>query len=239
MQPDQMTPQPTVTRAATYDAGLRAHFQKVYNTMSLGLVVTGIIAFAISQSPAMTQMLFGNKIVGFIVMLAPLAFVGFGFSPNAVMRKSAAQLSVIFYALSAVWGLSLSAIFLSYHVTDIARVFFITAGMFAGTSLYGYTTKKNLSGMGGMMIMGLIGVVIASLVNVFLHSSMILFITSVCSVLIYTGLVAWNTQQIKESYNATYSGEANAKMAIMGALQLYIDFIGLFLNLLQLMGNRR
>lgn len=239
MQPEQMTPQPTVTRAATYDAGLRAHFQKVYNTMSLGLVVTGVVAFIVGHSPALTEMIFGNKIIAFIVMLAPLGFIMFGFTPNAVMRKSAAQIATLFYALSAVWGLSLSFIFLAYASTDIARVFFITAGMFAGTSVYGYTTKKDLSGMGGMMMMGMIGIIIASLVNLFLHSSMIQFVVSVCAVIIYTGLVAWNTQQIKESYNATYGGEANAKMATMGALQLYIDFIGLFMNLLQLFGNRR
>ncbi|MDB5491586.1 MAG: rane protein [Micavibrio sp.] len=239
MQPDQMTPQPTVTRATTYDAGLRAHFQKVYNTMSLGLLVTGGVAFGVSNSPALMEMIFGNKIIALLVMFAPMAFLWFGFNANSMMRKSVAEISTMFYALSAVWGLSLSFIFLAYTATDIARVFFITAGMFAGTSVYGYTTKKDLSGMGGMMVMGMIGLIIASLVNLFLQSTMVQFVTSVCAVIIYTGLVAWNTQQIKESYNATYGGEANGKMAVMGALQLYVDFIGLFMSLLQLLGNRR
>lgn len=238
MQPDPLTPQPTVTRAATYDAGLRAHFQSVYNTMSVGLLVTGVVAYTVSHVDALTHLIFGTPLV-YVFMLAPMAFVFFGFSPRAVATKSAAQLSVLFYAFSAIFGVSMATVFLAYASTDIARVFFITAGMFAGTSIYGYQTKKDLSGMAGLMVMGAIGLLIAMVVNMFAHSTTLQFVISAAGVLIYTGLVAWDTQRIKESYNATYGGEDNSKMAVLGALNLYMNFIMLFQFLLQLFGGRR
>lgn len=238
MQPDPMMPQPTVTRAATYDAGLRTHFQSVYNTMSIGLVITGAVAFAVSNVPALTNLIFGTPLV-YVFMLAPLAFVFFGFSPNSVARRSASQLRGLFFLFSGIFGVSMATIFLAYTGEAVARVFFITAAMFAATSIYGYTTKKDLSGMGSLMVMGAIGLLIAMLVNMFLHSSTLQFVISSAGVLIYTGLTAWDTQSIKESYRATYGGEANSKMAVMGALNMYMNFIMLFQFLLQLFGGRR
>lgn len=236
MQLDPTTQQ-TVSRASSYDVGLRTHFQGVYNTMSIGLLVTGLTAFAVSHSQAMMQMIFGTPLI-FVVMLAPLAFTFFGFSRNAVMRKSAMQLRTLFYAFSAVLGLSMAAVFIAYTGTSIARVFFITAGMFAATSIYGYTTKRDLSGMGGLMIMGAFGILIAMVVNLFLKSSGLDFVISGIGVIVYTGLIAWDTQWIKESYSNNASAEQNSKMAVMGALSLYMNFIMLFQFLIRFLGNR-
>lgn len=238
MQQDPMTPQPTVTRATTYDAGLRTHFQNVYNTMAIGLAVTGGVALAVSQSTALMNLIFGTPLA-FVFMLAPMAFVFFGFSPKAVRTKTATQLSVMFYAFSAVFGVSMATIFLAYAKADIARVFFITAAMFAATSIYGYSTKRDLSGMAGLMVMGAIGLLIAMVVNIFLQSSTLQFVISAIGVVVYTGLVAWDTQNIKETYHASMGREDSRKMATMGALSLYINFIMLFQFMLSLMGGRR
>ena len=229
---------PTVSRATTYDVGLRTHFQNVYNTMAIGLAVTGTVAFLVSHSEPLMKLIFGTPLA-FVFMLAPLAFMFFGFSPNAVRRKTAGQLSAMFYAFSAIFGVSMATIFLAYAGTDIARVFFITAGMFAATSIYGYQTKRDLAGLGGLMIMGAFGILIAMLVNIFLHSSMLQFVISGVGVLVYTGLVAWDTQNIKESYSASISSGDNHKMAVMGALSLYMNFIMLFQFLLSLTSGRR
>lgn len=238
MQPDQF-PQPTVSRAGavSYDAGLRAHFQRVYNTMAIGLGVTGLVAWIVASVPALTHLLLGTPLA-WVVMLAPLGFCFFGFTPNAVRTRSVGWLTGMFYAFSAVFGMSLAAIFLVYSNESIARVFFITAGMFAATSLYGYTTKKDLAGLGGLMIMGALGLLIAMVVNMFLHSSMVQFVISAIGVIVYTGLIAWDTQNIKESYSAGHGDEANGKAAIMGALSLYINFIMLFQFLMQFLGQR-
>jgi len=235
MQPDRSQ---TVSRASTYDVGLRTHFQSVYNTMAIGLVVTGAVAFLVSSSEALMSLIFGTPLA-FLFMLAPLGFVFLGFSPKAVMKKSAAQLRTLFYCFSAVFGVSMATIFLAYTGTNIARVFFITAGMFAATSIYGYTTKRDLSGMAGLMIMGAFGLLIAMIVNLFMQSTMLQFVISGAGVLIYTGLVAWDTQNIKESYNTAHGAESNSKMAVMGALSLYINFIMLFQFLLNLLGGSR
>ena len=227
----------TRSQETTYDEGLRQHFRGVYNVMSLGLVVTGIVAFGIANWPAAIQLLFGTPLK-WVVMFAPLAFVFFGFTPRAVQTKTAGQLKTLFFLFSAVFGASLSAIFLVYQNADIARAFFITAAMFAGTSVYGYVTKKDLSGLGGLLIMGVIGLLIAIVVNIFLQSSALQFAISVIGVLVYIGLVAYDTQNIKESYSASYGHEANNKMAVMGALSLYINFIMLFQFILSLLGGR-
>jgi FtsH-binding integral membrane protein len=229
---------PTVSRASSIDAGLRTHFQNVYNTMAIGLAVTGTVAFLVSNSESLMKIIFGTPLA-FVFMFAPLAFVFFGFTPNAVRRKSATQLATLFYAFSAVFGVSMATIFLAYTGTDIARVFFITAGMFAATSIYGYTTKRDLSGLGGLMIMGAFGLLIAMVVNLFLQSSMLHFVISGIGVIVYTGLVAWDTQNIKESYHASNSAGDTNKMAVMGALSLYLNFIMLFQFLLSIMGDRR
>jgi FtsH-binding integral membrane protein len=227
----------TQSTATSYDEGLREHFRGVYNVMSLGLVVTGLIAFAIANTPAISGLLFGTPLK-WVMMFAPLAFIWFGFSANAVRTKSAGQLKTMFFLFSAVFGASLSTIFMVYQGADIARAFFITAATFAGTSVYGYVTKTDLSKLGGFLIMGVIGILIAAVVNIFLASSMLQFIISVVGVLVYTGLVAYDTQNIKETYSHSNSDDANNKMAVMGALGLYINFIMLFQFILSLIGNR-
>lgn len=234
MQPDRM--EQVQTRATSFDAGLQAHMQRVYNIMALGLAVTGFTAYAVSQSTTMMQAIFGTPLQ-WVVMLAPLAFIFLGFTPNRARTMSFQALTLMFTGFSALFGLSISYIFMVYSGADITRVFFITAGMFAGTSIYGYTTKKDLSGMGGLMIMGLIGIIIAGLVNIFMQSAMLHFVTSVIGVIVFTGLTAWDTQNIKETYRAG-AGDANSKMAVMGALSLYLNFVNLFMMLLHLFGSR-
>lgn len=227
----------TRTVGNTYDEGLRQHFRGVYNVMSLGLVVTGLIAFAIANTPAAVELIFGTPLK-WVVMFAPLAFVWFGFSPRAIQTKTSGQLKTMFFLFSAVFGASLSSIFLVYQGADIARAFFIAAATFAGTSVYGYVTKRDLSGMRGLLVMGVIGLLIAMVVNIFLASSALQWAISIIGVLVYTGLVAYDTQNIKESYSRNYSAEDNNKMAIMGALGLYINFIMLFQFILSIIGNR-
>ena len=222
---------------ASFDAGLRAHFQKVYNVMAIGLVVTGLVAFMTYSTPALFQLINGT-FLGLILSLAPLGFIFLGFTPARVKRLSSSQLNMLFYGFSAVLGLSLSCVFAAYSGVSIARVFFITSGMFLGTSIYGYTTKRDLSGMASFLIMGVIGLLIAMVVNIFLQSTMMQFVISAVGVLVYTGLIAFDTQNIKATYSAGYGQEANSKMATMSALSLYINFIMLFQFLLSLMGNR-
>lgn len=236
MQPEHLSSR-TVSRAASYDAGLREHFQRVYNTMAAGLGLTGLVAWVVAHTPALTHALLTPPMV-WVVMFAPLVFCFIGFTPNAIRTRSVGYLNAMFYAFSAVFGISLASIFLVYSGDSIARVFFITAGMFAATSIYGYTTKKDLSGMGGLMIMGVIGLLLAMIVNIFLKSETMYFVISVIGVVVYTGLTAWDTQRIKESYNAAHGTEANHKMAVMGALSMYMNFIMLFQFLMQFFGNR-
>lgn len=218
------------------DAGLQGFMRGVYNTMGIGLVITGLVAFATSQSPAMMQAIFGTPLK-WVVMLAPLAFIFFGFTPNRVARMQSGQVRTLFFVFAAVMGLSMATIFLAFTGESIARVFFVTAATFAATSLYGYTTKKDLSGMGSFMFMGMIGIFIAMIVNLFLQSAMVHFIVSALGVVIFTGLAAYETQMLKETYRYG-GGEANNKLATMGALNLYLSFVNLFQFLLSLMGNR-
>jgi FtsH-binding integral membrane protein len=206
---------------AQYDEGLRQHMLSVYNYMSIGLGLTGVVAFV-------TAML--------VVMLAPLGFVFFLSAKIHSMSMSAAQTT--FWAFAAVMGLSLSSIFLVFTGASIARVFFITGATFGAMSLWGYTTKRDLSGMGSFLLMGLIGIIVASVVNLFLASSALQFAVSVIGVLIFTGLTAYDTQRIKEEYNEGFGSESLGKMALMGALSLYLNFINLFTMLLQLFGQR-
>jgi FtsH-binding integral membrane protein len=222
----------------TFDAGLRAHMVRVYNHMTFGLIITGIVAYLTSTSPAMLQAIFGSPL-RILVMLAPLAFVlvmSFG-----VQRLSLAALVGTFYGFSVAMGLSLSTIFLVYTHASIAQVFFISAATFLTMSLYGYTTKADLTGWGSFLMMGLFGIIIASLANFFIHSPGMNFAISVIGVLIFTGLTAYDTQKIKETYSDSWGEVATGKLALMGALTLYLDFINLFLMLLRLMGsgNRR
>ncbi|MDB5394271.1 MAG: rane protein [Rhodospirillales bacterium] len=224
------------TAGVAFDAGLRAHMVRVYNHMTAGLVVTGIIAYMVSTSPAMIQAIFGSPL-RILVMLAPLAFVlvmSFG-----TQRLSLGALTATFYGFSVAMGLSLSTIFLVYTHASIAQVFFVSAATFLSMSLYGYTTKKDLTSWGSFLLMGLFGIIIASLVNIFVHSPGMGFAISVIGVLIFTGLAAYDTQKIKENYSESWGEVSNGKLALMGALNLYLDFINLFMMLLRLMGNRR
>ncbi len=230
--------------AGTYDAGLRSYMLRVYNYMALGLAITGVVALA-SVYMAFDQATGGLTAFGqaiylsplkWVVMLAPLGMVFFLSFRIQKMSASAAQTTFWIYA--AVMGLSLSSIFLVYTGGSIARVFFITAASFGALSLFGYTTKKDLSAWGSFLFMGLIGIVIASLVNMFLASSALQFAISVIGVLVFAGLTAYDTQQIKEMYYEGDGSEVAGKKAIMGALRLYLDFINLFMMLLSLFGNR-
>lgn len=239
MQPERFSSQ--ARTGVSYDAGLRSHFQRVYNTMSLGLVVTGLTAYVVASSPSLYQFFYAG-IMHWIVMLAPFGILLFGFTPGRIEKMSVQGLTALFAGFSAIFGVSLAYIFLLYTGESIVRVFFITAAMFAGTSIYGYTTKKDLSGLGGLMVMGLIGIIVASLVNIFMKSEMVHFVISIIGVVVFTGLTAWDTQRIKETYyggSGSAAAQANAKMAVMGALSLYLNFINLFLMLLRLMGDRR
>ena len=230
--------------AAVIDQGLRSYMLKVYNYMTVGLVVTGAVAygaFAAAFDATGNLSAFGEAIylspLKWIVMLAPLAFVlvlSFG-----ITKLSTATAQILFWAFAAVMGLALSSIFAVSTGGSIARVFFITAGTFGAMSLYGYTTKRDLTQIGSFLLMGLIGIVIASVVNIFLASSALSFGISIVGVLVFVGLTAWDTQKIKESYNASYGTDVLAKNAIMGALSLYLDFINLFMMLLRLFGNQR
>lgn len=221
--------------AALFDEGLRKHMLRVYNYMGLGLVITGIVAFVVSQTPALYVPIFQTPLK-WVVMLAPLAFVFF-FSFR-IHAMSAATAQMAFWAFAAVMGLSLASVFLVFTGTSIARTFFITATMFGAMSLYGYTTKRDLSQFGSFLMMGLIGVVIASIVNIFLGSSALQFAISVIGVVVFVGLTAWDTQNIKEQYAENVDQESQQKLAVFGALSLYLNFVNLFQLLLSLTGQR-
>ena len=219
------------------DTGLQAHMRRVYNLMCMGLGVTGVTAYAVAAIPSLTHLILGTPLA-WVVMFAPLAFLWIGFSPQRLNSMSTEAATSMFIAFSAVMGLSMSTIFIAFTHESIARVFFITAATFAATSLYGYTTKRNLASMGSFMFMGLTGIFFAALFNVFFHSAMIQFVVSVIGIAVFTGLAAWETQMIKESYR--YGDEAaNNAMAVRGALSMYLNFINLFQSLIQLMGDRR
>ena len=229
----------SATQTAEFDEGLRAYMLKVYNYMASGVLLTGIVAMVFGNmlmgSQELVQTVYGSPL-RWVLALAPLAFImvmSFG-----VQKMSSGTLQMVFWAFATVMGLSLASIFLVYTGESIARTFFITAASFGALSLYGYTTKKSLSGMGTFLFMGLIGLIIASVVNIFMQSSMMQFVISVAGVLIFAGLTAYDTQRIKHSYYMMATGEAVAKGAIMGAVSLYLDFVNLFMYLLSFLGNR-
>ncbi|MFD2261940.1 Bax inhibitor-1/YccA family protein [Lacibacterium aquatile] len=232
--PGWQTGAKTIDRAE-YDAGLRTYMQRVFGYMAAALVITGIVAFFVGNSPALLQTLFATPLK-WVVMLAPLGVVLL-FSAG-INRMSFATAQAVFWGFAGLMGLSISFIFAVYTGASIGRVFFITAGMFLSAALYGYTTKRDLATMGGFLMMGAFGLVIASVVNIFLGSTQLQWIVSVLSVVIFTGLTAWDTQNLKESYNESLGGESLGKMALMGALSLYLNFINIFMSLLRLMGNK-
>ena len=217
------------------DLGLRRYMLQVYNFMAAGLGLTGLVAYA-AVATGFYQQIATTPLI-WLVMLAPLGallFLAF-----RVERMSAGAAQATFWTYAALMGLSLAGIFLLYTGASIARVFFISAGTFAAMSLYGYTTQRDLSRFGSFLFMGLIGIVLASLVNIFIASSALQFAISVIGVIVFTGLTAWDTQRVKEVYLESDPRDVMSKKALMGALSLYLDFINLFVMLLQLAGQRR
>jgi FtsH-binding integral membrane protein len=240
--------------AATVDAGLRSYMLSIYNYMTIGLAITGLAALGVYMAAVTTDQAgavakFGNAYLtqfGYAMYVSPLKWL-FILAPLAMVfaisfginRLKPATAQLMFWAFAALMGISLSSIFLVYTHTSIVRVFFITSAAFGALSLYGYTTKRDMTGMGSFLIMGLFGIIIASVVNIFLGSSMLQFIVSVVGVLVFAGLTAWDTQRLKEEYlYGAMEGEALEKSAIMGALSLYLNFINMFTMLLHLFGQR-
>ncbi|MET4697466.1 FtsH-binding integral membrane protein [Constrictibacter sp. MBR-5] len=226
---------PTQADYAAFDEGLRRHMLRVYNYIGLGLVLTGIVSFVVGTTPALYVPIFSTPLK-WVAIFAPLAFVMiFSFR---IQSMTAAGAQAMYWAFCAVMGVSLASIFLVFTGTSIARTFFIAASMFGAMSLYGYTTKRDLSKFGSFLIMGLIGVVIASVVNIFLGSSALQFAVSVIGILVFIGLTAWDTQRIKTEYAEHAGAEANQKLAVMGAFSLYLNFVNIFQLLLHFTGER-
>ena len=221
--------------AVEVDAGLRQYMLRVYNFMAGGLAVTGVVAAA-AVATGFYQAIAATPVI-WLVLLAPLGAVLF--LSFRIERMSAGAAQATFWGYAALMGLSLAGIFLVFTGASIARVFFISAATFGAMSLYGYTTRRDLSQFGSFLLMGLIGVVLASVVNIFVSSSTLQFVVSTVGVLVFTGLTAWDTQRIKEVYVASDPGDVLTKKALMGALALYLDFVNLFVMLLQLTGQRR
>jgi len=220
--------------AVTTDQGLRRYMLSIYNYMASGVLLSGIVALAFAYS-GMAAAVWGTPL-RWLIALAPLGFVmamSFG-----LQRMQTSTLRTLFWTFSVAMGLSLSAIFLVYTGPSIATTFFATAGAFAGLSLYGYTTKRNLSAMGSFMVMGLIGIIIAMLLNLFLQSSALALAISILGVVIFAGLTAWDTQRLRETYYHVAGTDMVGKVVIMGALSLYLDFINMFQFLLSFLGNR-
>ncbi len=235
---------------ATYDAGLRAHMIKVYNYMASGLALSGIVAFGVANFPALQNLFFhvgrtpggavipvGMTLLGWIAVFAPLGLL-------LLVGFRAAQMSVsgvqgIYWAVTGLMGISMSVLLMRYTDASVARAFFVTAASFGALSLFGYTTKRDLSAFGKFLFMGLVGIILASLVNMFLGSHGLSFIISILGVLIFSGLIAYDTQKIKEQYADNWGSEAAEKVAIFGALSLYLDFVNLFQFLMAFMGQSR
>jgi len=232
---DRQTMSQAEARVAQYDVGLRKYMLGVYNYMAAALALTGIVAMLASTSAPLMQTIHGSPLK-WVVMLAPIGFVFFLSARIHKMSAKAAQMT--FWAFAALMGLSLSYVLLAYTGTSVARTFFITAVAFGSLSLYGYTTKRDLSGMGTFLFMGLVGLILASIVNIFLQSSMMHMVISAIGVLLFAGLTAYDTQKIKDIYNGLDNSEIAGKKAIMGALTLYLDFINMFLFLLNFLGQR-
>jgi len=231
-------------QAAEVDVGLRRYMLGVYNYMASGLALTGLTALLVANTPAIRDVFFAATVrgmaptlIGWIAIIAPIGLV-FALSAGINrMRGSTAQ--IMFWIYAALMGVSLASILFVYTGVSVARVFFITAASFGALSLYGYTTKRDLTGFGRFLFMGLIGLIIAGVVNMFLASPMIYFVYSIVGVFLFAGLTAYDTQKIKELYWAGDSGEVETVKSINGALRLYLDFINLFIMLMQIMGQRR
>jgi len=228
----------TIGRAeeAAFDAGLRSYMLSVYNYMASGVLLTGIVALLFANSGAAQQILFGPGILKYLIIFSPLAFVmvlSFG-----IERLSTFAAQALFWAFATVMGLSMASIFFVYTGPSIATTFFATAAAFVSLSLYGYTTKRDLSGFGTFLIMGVVGLLVASILNIFLKSPGLTFAISAIGVLLFAGLTAYDTQRIKSLYFHVAGTDMMGKTVIMGALSLYLDFVNMFQFLLSFLGNR-
>ena len=223
------------SQTAQTDAGLRAHMLGVFRNMGLGLVITGLVAAFVAGTPPVAAAIFGTPLK-WVATFAPLAFVFF-FSFR-IERMTTAGARMAFWAFSAVMGVSLASVFLVFTGASVAQAFFSAAIMFLAMALWGYTTKRDLTKMGSFLIMGLIGIMVASLINIFVGSSAMQMVVSILGVVIFTGLTAWDVQRIKSDYFVYAGHEMAAKMQVMGALSLYLNFVNLFQMLLSLTGER-
>lgn len=223
------------SRALSYDAGLRAHMLRVYNRMTGGVLVTAVVAAFVASQPALLQLFLGGP-QKWIVIFAPLAVMWFGFNPA---RMAAKNLMIAFYAIAVLYGISFSVIGVLFTAESIARAFFVATAMFAGLSIYGYTTKKNLDAMGSFVVMGIWGLFIASILNIFVQSSMMQNVIAGVGIVAFAGLTAWQTQATKEMFNPGHGDEMNSRMAWAATLNLYIAFIALFQYILHFMGQRQ
>ena len=227
-----------VDTSQSIDVGLRAHMNKVYGLMAVAMIITGAVAFAVGTTPALVKAIFGTWLQ-WVVMLAPLGVV-FMFGAK-IHSMSVATAQLVFWIFAALIGLSISYIFVIYTGISIAQTFFTTAIAFAALSLYGYTTKRDLTAMGSFLFIGLVGIIVASIANWFLQSPVMHLAISAIGVLIFAGLTAYDTQNIKNTYiqfRSAYGEEYAEKMGVMGALSLYLNFLNMFMFLLQFMGNR-
>lgn len=224
-------------KTSSLNLGLRNYMVSVYNLMVFGLVITGLTAYFVANVPALFMALFGNSALRLVCMFAPLALVFY--MSARISSLSAASARTLFFAYAVLMGISLSSIFVLYTGASITRVFFISASTFLAMSIYGYTTKNDLLQFSSFLFMGVIGVVIASLVNLFMHSSALMYALSIITVLLFTGLTAYDSQKIKMMYFSADSASVMQKKAIFGALNLYIDFLNIFISLLHLFGDRK
>jgi FtsH-binding integral membrane protein len=232
MSLDQYSSSPA--RVGGLDIGLRDHMQRIYNRMAVGVLITGLVAFFVGNNPELLKLIFSGP-QKWLVMLAPLGIVMFGFNPS---RMSSSALRLSFGALSVVYGLSFAAIFAMFTGESIAKAFFVSAGMFAGISIFGYTTKKDLSGMGSFAMMGIIGVLILSLVNIFMASTFMSNVIAGVGIIAFAGMTAWETQRMKEMYSPRDDAEMASRMSWVAALNLYISFIAMFQYVMHFMGQR-
>ncbi len=235
----------TVADQASFDVGLRAHMVRVYNYMASGLALSGIVAFGLFSSPELASLFFqvqagrvvGLNVLGWVAIFAPLGLLLLTSFRAAQMSTTAVQ--GVYWAVTALMGVSLSLLLFRYTGASVARTFFVTAAAFGALSLYGYTTKRDLTAMGKFLFMGVIGLILAGLVNMIWPSGTMSFIISAAGVLIFSGLIAYDTQKIKEQYSEAWGTDMIEKVAVFGALSLYLDFVNLFQFLMSFMGQSR
>jgi FtsH-binding integral membrane protein len=235
----------TVADQASFDVGLRAHMVRVYNYMASGLALSGIVAFGLFSSPELASLFFqvqagrvvGLNILGWIAIFAPLGLLLLVSFRAAAMSTAAVQ--AVYWTVTALMGVSLSLLLFRYTGASVARTFFVTAAAFGALSLYGYTTKRDLTAMGKFLFMGVIGLILAGIVNMIWPSGTMSFIISAAGVLIFSGLIAYDTQKIKEQYSEAWGTDMIEKVAVFGALSLYLDFVNLFQFLMSFMGQSR